>query len=653
MPRFIDISGAAPITAAVDAQEAIDVRGRQNTIPVFTVSTYFGGTLGEGDDTACIQATLDAAHEAGGGYVVLPPHIVDSAAEADSTGPYYYASQLVIPDWVHFTGSGWFSLGLGGEWARLRQTDGVNDDFIIFDPGDDTSTYPFQLFGLSDLVLRGAASTTGGHAINMRKSDGGRVAFMDSCTMERLTIRGFYESAIYIRKSSPLTIRDVTTLWNGGYGVEIYDDFIEDPIASHSQVTLNNISGDGNMGYEADAGGATVHLNGLQTSCSVVMSGIKSEYRVRPTNSGGDGTSMGNVHCIEIEDCTAPITVHCASHIASASTTYNPSLRKPGNVIEIIGPGHPNLSWSSLSVRVLATQSGTDPTLVYNNITSRGINCAQGFAPSSIGASGTERGLQIEHKVDQSGTAGFHSLGVNAITTTTGSGATNLLHCATNGSGKFHVDDTGRVTANQGYYVGGNADTLLTRSSAGRVDLSGNLVADAVDVPLDLTSGITTMHRNDDMTGQLTSAGSLRFTYFTPRETVTVASVRTISGSQAAVGSTLCKVGIYTVDEAGDMTLVASTANTTSLWSSTNTRYTTALSSPYEVVRGTRYAVATLCVGASTAPYIVGLGNGNADELAEAPRLCGALFSQTDLPASPTEASLTDVTTRIYVALIP
>ena len=105
-------------------------------------------------------------------------------------------------------------------------------------------------------------------------------------------------------------------------------------------------------------------------------------------------------------------------------------------------------------------------------------------------------------------------------------------------------------------------------------------------------------------------------------------------------------MGLYTVDPATALlTLVARTANDTSICASSNTAHRRVFSTSggypdsYKLVAGTRYAVGLIVVGASTAPTICSTGSGAAP-LAIAPRLNGLLSGQSDLPttATPTTA---------------
>ena len=635
------------------ARTAIDAAGKAEAFPTYTVSTYYGGTLGEGDDTVCIQATLDAAYEAGGGVVVLPPLAVASAAAADSTGPYYYYSQLVIPKWVHFTGGNWSTLGVAGTVARMRQLTGVNDDSIIFNAHGDATARPFVgPMGISNLVLRAASGTTGGHAINFRQASGGMVGVMDASTFDRIYARGFYGSTIKLNKTSPANFTNIGGLFNGGYVVEIEDTGIDGEVSSIHQVLMRNITGDGNMGYAADAGGATVYAKGLNPVSSLVLNGIKGEYRIRSSNSNGDDVSMGNRYCIVLENCSNSVSVVGASHIATGGSGQT---RKPGDVIVLIGPNMPDLSWQSVTVRTtVSTQvDGSDPNLILDQVNNRGINAHQGVLSHSQQSSGTQRSMQIEHTANQSGTAGYRVLDINSTSTATGSGAHRLLNLSVDGSTAFSVDDTGQATALGGYDFG-SGDTVLTRASAGRVQVGSTTIADFVDAPTELTSGSATIRRRDviNSTGLGLGSGSMRLSYFTPRTSATIASIRTIVGTTATATPTLNRIGLYTVDGSGNLTLVASTTHDASLWSATSTRYTKALSSSYAITRGTRYAVGVLSVG-STAPSLLGYAATHSDELAEAPRLSASLSGQTDLPASVTVGSLSNTTQNVYAVMVP
>lgn len=158
--------------------------------------------------------------------------------------------------------------------------------------------------------------------------------------------------------------------------------------------------------------------------------------------------------------------------------------------------------------------------------------------------------------------------------------------------------------------------------------------------------------------GLLTS-GTVRLTYLNPRTPLLSGNVRLLGGAQAAAATpTLVRAGLYSIAANGDGTLVASTANDTSLFSVASTRYTKAWSSPIQLMAGAQYAVAQLCVTAATAPNLVGCFFANdagtsRPETLLSPVMAAQLTGQTDLPASFSFGSLLPTGSLIYSVLLP
>lgn len=169
-----------------------------------------------------------------------------------------------------------------------------------------------------------------------------------------------------------------------------------------------------------------------------------------------------------------------------------------------------------------------------------------------------------------------------------------------------------------------------------------------------LTTGQSTIRRRDAITAATMTSQQLRLTYFTAVKSETIASIRMVTGSTAAGATpTLVRAGIYTVAGNGDLTLVASTANDTTLLAAPNTSYTKALSSSYAVTAGTRYAVGLLVVTAAAAPTVPAWGGTlNATELV-GPRFAASLSGQSNLPSTPTDASLSASGSPLYAVLVP
>lgn len=172
--------------------------------------------------------------------------------------------------------------------------------------------------------------------------------------------------------------------------------------------------------------------------------------------------------------------------------------------------------------------------------------------------------------------------------------------------------------------------------------------------PDQLAVGHAAMARGDVSSSSASCpSGTLRLSYFTAVRNETVTQVRTLTGGTAAAATpTLCRVGLFKVEANNDLTLVASTANDTTLWAATSTRYLTPFSVPYTLQKGTRYAVGILCVSAVATPTFMGNNVMLGAEAFEEPKM-NANFATADLPATIPNGSLTAVATRLYSVVLP
>lgn len=136
--------------------------------------------------------------------------------------------------------------------------------------------------------------------------------------------------------------------------------------------------------------------------------------------------------------------------------------------------------------------------------------------------------------------------------------------------------------------------------------------------------------------------GNCYFTFFTPLKNMTVSEVTTATAGTAGSSITYAAAGLYTFDGT-TATLVARTANDTSLYGSTFTNYTRSFSttggypSSYTLVAGERYALAVLVTTTGTAPALyISSGFIPTNLAALDPRMTGMLTSQTELPTTAT-----------------
>ena len=177
----------------------------------------------------------------------------------------------------------------------------------------------------------------------------------------------------------------------------------------------------------------------------------------------------------------------------------------------------------------------------------------------------------------------------------------------------------------------------------------------------ELASGESSLPRNEIGASSTQTSQVLRLTFFKPRKSEAITSVRlSTTGTAAGATPTLIRIGIWEADvdnSSATFTLVASTPNDTSLLAATNTRYTKALSSTWNKRAGIRCAAGLLVVTAAAAPTVAGsVRVGSGDEYLEWPPNGGSITGQADLPNTFTMASLvagSSSVSRPYVAFIP
>jgi hypothetical protein len=139
-------------------------------------------------------------------------------------------------------------------------------------------------------------------------------------------------------------------------------------------------------------------------------------------------------------------------------------------------------------------------------------------------------------------------------------------------------------------------------------------------------------------TGITQGAGQVIWYFFTPVKTVTVSQMTMVTGSTASSGLTLARMGLYTFDET-TATLVARTANDTTLFSVVQTVYTRSFDTTggypatYQLVAGQRYGFAVIQVGGTARGSLIG-GNSSSVIFGLTPRITGFVSSQSDLPTT-------------------
>lgn len=160
-------------------------------------------------------------------------------------------------------------------------------------------------------------------------------------------------------------------------------------------------------------------------------------------------------------------------------------------------------------------------------------------------------------------------------------------------------------------------------------------------------------------TAVMASTQNAAFQHIRAVRTQTINSIRTFTATTAAGATpTVCKVGLYSMAANGDITRIGISANTTSLWATANTAYTTALLAGAPVVAGQDYMVAMLIVTAAAFPTHVGIvqlstATGfHTGYINEYPQFAGFATGQTDLATSYLAANIDAAFTRNFYALL-
>lgn len=167
-----------------------------------------------------------------------------------------------------------------------------------------------------------------------------------------------------------------------------------------------------------------------------------------------------------------------------------------------------------------------------------------------------------------------------------------------------------------------------------------------------LTSGESTIDRLDLNAATFNvPLGTEHWTYMTAAKSETITQVRFKVGTSLPTGVTLAKIGVYTVANNGDLTLIA-TATSTGMFNASGNA-TRNFDAPWTKLAGQRYAIAALAVGSSGNISFVGFSGQDAAEMGLPPRLVGRLAGQSDLAATATDASLASNVNMGYFALLP
>ena len=146
------------------------------------------------------------------------------------------------------------------------------------------------------------------------------------------------------------------------------------------------------------------------------------------------------------------------------------------------------------------------------------------------------------------------------------------------------------------------------------------------------------------------SSGNVYFTFFSPMWSSTVDSISVASAAVLTSGVTRIRFGLYTFNEStGAATLVARTAESTSIFASANTLATLLFNTTggfpatYTLAPGTRYALGVIIVATNPGSVYTAYNSQPLVLSSLAPRTTGVVGGQTDLPTTTTVSTATSV----------
>lgn len=164
----------------------------------------------------------------------------------------------------------------------------------------------------------------------------------------------------------------------------------------------------------------------------------------------------------------------------------------------------------------------------------------------------------------------------------------------------------------------------------------------------------------------ITTSATLRLTYFTARKTETVGNLAMVTGSigcgsgATPIAPTRCHMCVFSVAANGNLTLLAITANDTTLFSGTYTRYSRAVSgaTPFTKTAGNRYALGVLVVSLGSIPTFLGMTIGGSTNFTvtggTAPTMSRSLAGQViGVPSTIASASLSNDARMFYGEILP
>lgn len=185
------------------------------------------------------------------------------------------------------------------------------------------------------------------------------------------------------------------------------------------------------------------------------------------------------------------------------------------------------------------------------------------------------------------------------------------------------------------------ASAIVDSSSTGRTVLTGTAEAArfALEVERDQfgrrTTGYSPYPRQVATAQIQANSGLMRSVLFVASKSVAISALRVFTTGAAGATPTIVRMGVYSVSGTA-MTLLASTTNDTTIFSSASTSYQRNLDVSVNLSAGSLYAFGVLVVTGASLPFYAGISMFSSLSAALAPEIGMNVSGLSNLPSSAT-----------------
>lgn len=717
-----DTAEATARAAAITALNGTYVGRLGGTTPVVTALPWFNvkdyGALGDGstNDTAAVQAAINAAAALGGGTVYAPAGsysiakvsaktkvFIDGAGGAHANGS---ATQFVLRSGTNDSmfevaatvySCGWRNVALAGNSAGQSGTShGIN--FLSPDPATIFSDSVIEGCLITDFRTDGVQQGIGVHTVRIWRSNlrsNGRAGFQTRSS-DSLVLGcdiGFNTgSGVDLLNSSCRVIGNniynnlvgVNIAANSYDSVSVNDTLGNSVLGNHIDKNLNEgviVDGPGNLvnanefnansqagdGSYASARFADVPGNTVNGNVFYNLTGqtIRPSYHLFATAGTNDIAASANTYKNNGAGSFVTAFVNTPDRFLTASNRLGPFRNDPDADTFIDAANTKAIKFRVNGTERLRFDGGG---LVMDDTRNFSFSEATG---SKIGTTTAQKfafwnATPVAQPV--SGDQLRAALQNVGLLPSGGANLLNLVDADVNASAAIAYSKLNLGTSIVNADVSASAAIAKSKlASLAIVDADVSAISESkvtslvtdlaakerLDVDV-LTSGEASMMRAEVIGTVTMSSGNMRIRYFTARKTETITQVKVSVGATAAGATpTLIRVGIWTADAAGALlSQVAATTNDTTLLATINADSTKSLASSWAKTAGTRYAVGFLVVTGATAPVLWGSSISNTIA-GHSPKMGGIMSSQADLPASAASGSVADSGNMPYVEFLP